>query len=248
MTNWQNGYDHLFEAERNEPHDFEHFRTNKKYGFAVPYGNQADEPDYEALGKALALYPAYAGILMYDKPDLGYGNGLKYCKCDVIDSRHIMMLCHLHSFREIFWNKIVIEIGGGWGNWAYLTRAINWTIVDLPWMLELQKWFIKESGLIRGNIKYVSNDDSSDFANKLDSVELLIGSHSLSEFNWETFEQYAIDYFPKTKYFYYATHLTKPSPSLVTKKLDYIEQYFERVDTLLSEKDTVVNILYKYKL
>ena len=69
---------------------------------------------------------------------------------DNLDSRHYMMSCFVYDYFKQ--NNIsltnILEIGGGFGNWSYINENImkynKWTIIDLDFVIKLQKWFLEK--------------------------------------------------------------------------------------------------------
>ena len=49
--------------------------------------------------------------------------------------------------------KNIVEIGGGYGNWLHINTIHNfdkWTILDLPHILKLQKWYLENQNVESG--------------------------------------------------------------------------------------------------
>ena len=69
----------------------------------------------------------------------------KYEEFDDLDSKHILILTILFNNNISF--KNIVEIGGGYGNCIRLSENIikydKWSIIDLPHMLDLQTYFLK---------------------------------------------------------------------------------------------------------
>ena len=122
--------------------NFSDFRSNPIFQFVTHNGQldfsaliEAHEQDENLLSKYLDI----------PKSDLGYGKNLEYKFLDRADSRHIMMSTIITSYKKDF--NTIVEIGGGYGNWYRLNRNImefkKWYIIDLPFVLDLQKWYLK---------------------------------------------------------------------------------------------------------
>lgn len=76
-----------------------------------------------------------------------------------------------------------------------------------------------------------------------DNYDLVIGSHSLSEFKFAIFEDYFNKVILKSKYLFFC-YATIYSDS-INEKLSLINTHFELLNTVLSENDMVANSLYK---
>jgi hypothetical protein len=77
------------------------------------------------------------------------------------------------------------------------------------------------------------------------SYDLVIGTHSLSEFSFDIFYSYFKKIISKTKYFFYCYHNTSPSIDLISAKLDIIKTKFKPIVSILSEGGNVTNCLYE---
>jgi hypothetical protein len=236
--------DEVFKSFRDQPGPY-HFLTATK--------TQYWHPDTEALEISNSVNQELTQqYLKKEKPLLGYSSKDYYVPLDHVDSRHIMMSTIIFSTigKEI--DKIV-EIGSGFGNWIRLNTDIinynNWTMIDLDFVSKLQKWYVSQTVKSRGSINYVSSDTEqyNQWLNNLDSIDLVIGAHSLSEFSLPVFEDYFNSILPKTKYFFYATHNTQPSKSLVYKKLEMINNHFNPIVSISSQHGKVSNILFQRK-
>jgi tetratricopeptide (TPR) repeat protein len=225
------------------------FRANKAiYGF-IENGDKA--PDKEAIDLSKAyndrLYEHYITQLKNRNP-IGYnGSSQQYAMYNELDSRHIMMSVFL--FTKLPESPTtIIEIGGGYGNWFYLNRQQlfnSWVTIDLPHVCELQSWYLSQMNIDLTKWKTISTNNYSEYSNK--PVDLVIGSHSLSEFSLPIFQNYFNTIVQHSNYFYYCYHMTMPTPELIQAKLDIIHKQFTVVDSFISEKGRVMNCLYKNK-
>jgi len=251
------GYQPVFDqCQPDERENFEHFRDNSKYAFACAVGAERHNPDYEALAKAFLYNPYLAThFLVVGKPASGYEDPESFYTPDALDCRHIMSLTHLFSHVTDSHLNIV-EIGGGFGNWARLALLIpekidcdGWTIIDIPAMIKLQKWYLSTvcCSVYNDKLHFVTTDEYKRGAvpDCCSNPNVVIGAHSLSEFPMEVFEDYYNKVIVNARYFYYATHKELPHPTLVTAKLMKIQEDFTCVKSIISEGGTVLNALYR---
>lgn len=225
---------------------FTSFRKN--FGIFGFIDNGDFPPDSEAISKAKSfdseLYEKYIKDLN-NRKIVGYGNQLpNFGIYNNLDSRHIMLSIFLFNNLPKVPDTIV-EIGGGFGNWFYLNRIHNfnkWITIDLPHLLELQQWYLKELEVDTLRFNSVSAYDYSKVQEE--NIELLIGVHSLSEFSINIFNDYFNNIICKAKYFYYCYHNTMPHVELINLKLKTIENQFILLDSFESESGNVTNGLY----
>lgn len=233
---------------------FNTFRENPgPYQFLTATKSQYWEADKEALEIANSTNFLLAQeYLKKEKPLLGYSSKETYVPIDQVDSRHIMMSTIIFSTlgRDI---KNIVEIGAGFGNWARLNTNIvnynNWTMIDLKFVSNLQKWYVSQT-ITNSKINFISadTDEYKSWTSSIQDIDLVIGAHSLSEFSLPIFEEYLDNILTKTTYFFYATHTTQPSKSLIEKKLTLINEKFDPVVLVSSQNTKVLNILYKRKI
>jgi len=226
---------------------FSSFRSQRViYGFTE---NMDFPPDEEAVALAkginLPLYEDYVRLLGV-RPAVGYvGSSSNHAAYNNLDSRHIMMSVFLFT-RLPEPVSSIIEIGGGYGNWFLLNTNqtfATWTTIDLPHVGQLQKWYLQETRVDTSRWKAVSAYDYSECAGV--PVDLVIGTHSLSELSFSLFYQYFQKVVLYSKYFLYCHHITMPSPELLSAKQDLISSHFTLIDSFVSEKGKVLNCLYK---
>ena len=91
----------------------------------------------------------------------------------------------------------------------------------------------------------VSALDYSEWNSNQKSFDLVIGTHSLSEFSFDVFYSYFTNIIVKSKYLFYCYHNTRPSPELIQTKLHIIQTKFKLVKSVLSENGNVTNSLYE---
>jgi hypothetical protein len=228
---------------------FRSFRKNHAiYGF-IDNGDTCPDMEADSIARKinLKLYSEYKDSLRFRKL-IGYGDSIPmYGDYTNLDSRHIMMFVILFThIKEPIQN--VVEIGGGFGNWLTLNQHIsNWTIIDLPHVGELQKWCLDQQEIDSSNYTLISAFDYDTWASKNTLHDLVIGSHSLSEFSLEIFVNYFEKVVCKAKYFFYAYHNTRPTPQLINEKLKIISTQFDIVVNTQSERGNVSNSLCIHK-
>lgn len=247
------GYSHVFNRSIQQFKEvtdreslFSSFRSQRDiYGFTE---NMDFPPDDEAVSLAkginLPLYNEYVELLK-GRPAVGYtGSSSNHAAYNNLDSRHIMMSVFLFT-RLPEPVHTILEIGGGYGNWVLLNRNhpyTSWTTIDLPHVSELQKWYLRETNTDTSRWKVVSAYDYSECSAP---VDLVLGTHSLSELSFSIFYQYFQKVLLHTKYLLYCHHVTMPSPELLSAKQELISSHFTLVDSFLSERGHVLNCLYK---
>lgn len=247
------GYNNVFEQCKiisdNTTDDYTNFREKKEFNFLV---NNDPEPDEEALiiGKNINsdIFKQYLNVR---KSKLGYTNNIKYTELDNLDSRHYMMSCFIYNFFKK--NNIpltnILEIGGGFGNWCYINEIImkytSWTIVDLDFVIKLQKWFLKKELTDIKKVKFISTENISEIEDNEEIYNIAICAHSLSEVSKEYFDDYVNNFLiKKAKYIFYAYHKYLPNIHLINYKKETLDANFEIKDSFLSEKGIVNNIIY----
>tara|TARA_Y100000004_G_scaffold62469_1_gene70007 strand:+ start:80 stop:814 length:735 start_codon:yes stop_codon:yes gene_type:complete len=224
--------------------NFHRFREHEDtYGFLLTNG----ELDFNAMKRAYDIDSTmFSQYLSVRKSDLGYGNRIKYKLIDQCDSRHIMMSTFIFSKNKNY--KNILEIGGGYGNWYRLNRNLidfnKWIIIDLPFCLDLQKWYLERE---TGDLKKLDFRSAYDYTID-ESIDLVIAAHSLSELSWEDFDDYYKKVLMKTKQLFYAGHRWNCGADLLQRKLEKLDQDFDLIDTFLEENDTVYNNLYMRKI
>ena len=252
LTDFDNVFNNsikIFESINNEEKDnlFESFRTQHSiYGFI---DNGDFPPDDCAVKIAeqtnLELYQKYI-THNKNKLILGYKNSsTNFVEYTNLDSRHIMMSVLLFTWLPEPVQNIV-EIGGGFGNWLRLNiiQEFNkWYIIDLPHVSELQNWYLKKENIPNNKYELITALEYEKWNSTHDNYDLVIGSHSLSEFKFAIFEDYFNKVILKSKYLFFC-YATIYSDS-INEKLSLINTHFELLNTVLSENDMVANSLYK---
>jgi hypothetical protein len=247
-------YSHVFDACEKNYTDFKGddifscFRQQPNiqpdmYSFV---GTDDSPPDGEALGIAKTvdreLAEKYADFLQ-TRQVVGYGSySPMHAQFNLHDSRHIMMSTIL--FSKIPDVSRVVEIGGGYGNWLWLNswrRFENWTIVDLPHVLKLQKWYLEQQGV---SCPYRLAEPGE----KIEPPDLVIGAHSLSEISLDKFKTYFRDIILNSKYLFYAYHTFSLDQTILNEKSRIIAEHFDLVSEVKSQNGTVSNSLYKRRV
>jgi hypothetical protein len=185
---------------------------------------------------------------LYDKGPSLLGNGSP--EIDGVESRHILILTYLISRLGDKWGE-VIEIGGGYGNYPRLVDNIvevsSWSIIDLAYISDLQCWFLWKSGIDTSKITCYAFEDMRRDLQSYDSepvgYDLLLGVHSLSEFDLETFNIY-LPIINKARWFCYVSQTNNPSKELLDKKQEIIRKQFTLEDKL--EYEGGASIIYLF--
>ncbi len=226
---------------------FSSFRGQRDiYGFTE---NGDVCPDQEAINIAKNIdseqYDKYLTALDGRKAVGYYGTSQNFAKYNNLDSRHIMM--SVFAFNKLPSNiDTIVEVGGGYGNWFLLNSKVQnfkkWITIDLPHVSELQRWYLTETECNIDNWESVSAYDYSKVKDL--NIDLLIGSHSLSELSIDLFDEYFKSIICNSKYFLYCYHMTMPTIELITAKNKSISSCFTLIDSVKSENGTVLNSLY----
>lgn len=201
--------------------------------------------DIDALNISFNINPELLGkYISVEKSKFGYTENVKWSHLDGLDCRHIMMSMIISNYKNSFTN--IVEIGGGFGNWYRLNRNLikhdSWSIIDLPFVSELQRTYLQNETSELSKVNLIS---ANDYVNKIpDEIDLVIGAHSLSELSWENFLDYYENIISKSKYLFYATHTFNCGEELLLKKLNLIENDFRKIDSILTENNLVYNNLY----
>jgi hypothetical protein len=231
---------------------FESFRSqNKLYAF-IDNGDYPLDIEADSIAKNIniSMWSKYKEMLK-DRIKLGYNNSTSvHSDYTNLDSRHIMMFVILFTHIPLKIFDSIVEIGGGFGNWLTMNRFVTfrkWSIIDLPHVSLLQNWFLSKQGISPEIYETISAFDYDEWALNHSSFDLVIGTHSVSEFSYSVFLNYFKKVISKSKYFFYCYHNTMPSRQLIVAKLNSIELVFEPIFTVLSESNNVTNCLYKHK-
>lgn len=222
--------------------------------FAFVHCGLRNEPDLEALGLA-ALVDArlLSEYLSLRKPKVGYeGCEELYREVDVVDSRHVLMSTLVFSHLKRLGGHVV-ELGGGFGNWARLNISPkhaqiyyrSWTIIDLPYVSALQRWYLGQLEI--DSVRYVTTDEFSGWIDQDPPVDLVLAAHSLSELSRANFDLYLERLLSRATHLFYATHKRFPDAELVSYKLERLAERFNLITEVESEQGAVLNQLYVKK-
>ena len=227
MNGFMDGYKPLFQDKEGhyiENFDFSNFRERKDiYSFVLGEG-PLDWLNFSyAYHQDRILFAKYIGV---PKLDLGYGEKFKWTHIDALDSRHIFFSTFIFSYCKDI--KNIVEIGGGFGNLYRLNHSIinfdKWNIIDLPFVSDLQKWYLRHEVKDLSKINFISAYDYSSIIHE--KFDLCIGTHSISELAWDDFEAYYNTIILNSKYFFYAGHAWNCGADLLNRKLNHILQDF----------------------
>lgn len=143
----------------------------------------------------------------------------------------------------------ILEIGGGYGGWLNLNYKIqnfnSWHIIDLPHLNILQEWFLSKNNVPNNKYKLIQNTNYKNLIKT--NYDIIIGSHSLSEFSLDIFKDYYNNLIKNTKYFFYAYHKYLPATDLINEKLNIINEHFDLIIDITSENNNVSNCIYLHK-
>jgi hypothetical protein len=192
------------------------------YGFCINEGGR----DEQSLKFAKIIdRDLYDRFIQQPKSLIGYqGHEDRYLHVDDLDSKHIFMLTFLfNNFKRDF-NKVV-EIGAGFGNMLRLVNGIinyaQWDIIDIPHMNELQHYYVKNEINDISKINFINGYSALDYSGS--TIELVIGTHSLSELSWDIFYNYFNKVIRHSKYLFISYNKNCPSTGLVSEKINYIK-------------------------
>ena len=104
----------------------------------------------------------------------------------------------------------------------------SWDIIDLPHMLELQKYYLEREILDISKIQFISGNSEIDYSNR--QIDLVIGTHSISELSWDIFLNYFNNVIKYSKYLYIGYNKNAPSTELINMKIDHINTIFRLED------------------
>lgn len=221
---------------------FETFHDHPElYHFIIAPNNQFGTDD-GAILDANRINPDLTNQLITKGPSL-LGNGS--VEIDGVESRHILTLVFLHKILGPEWGNVV-EIGGGYGNYLRLVQEIvnytSWSIVDLYYILDLQRWVFSTLEIDTSNVTSIESKDIISQAQL--KPDLVIGIHSLSELSIEDFQAYYDTIISKAKYLFYVSARGSPSVELLQQKKKIIETDFILKYYLIYENETSVMMLF----
>lgn len=170
----------------------------------------------------------------------------QYEEIDDGDSKHILILTLLFNNNIDF--KNIVEIGGGYGNCIRLSENIvnydNWKIIDIPHMIDLQRYFLKNEIGDISKIDFMDGTKNNyNFLNN--EIDVVLATHSLSELDWTTFMNYMENIVIHSKYLFLGYNKNCPSPQLINNKIKYIQDSsFIKVNHFDYTEKTGANVSY----
>ena len=239
------GYKKIFDdCSRKTDVDYDEFRSSQRFYFVC-------NNEIESVSKYLTIAhdtnaDLYKKYLLIEKPTKGYKNS-DFVVFDNLDAQHLMLSTWVFDKITIK-NKTVIEIGGGFGNFFRINQwqpFNQWIIYDLPFVQELQKWYL--SDILTDRLKYAKAYTETTTIDVVDNVQLALVVHSLSEFDIDTF----INYLPiltKCNYILYVKNNEYPCKQLLNIKDAFLLEFCSVVDTLTYDNGHVTAVLYKTNL
>lgn len=245
------GFTHIFsESEKNyeDDIDFTKFMSLKKvYSFILPHNTPVHD-HVLLIGKSKNpdLFEKYRKV---PKPALGYTKEVPYQEIDVNDGNHINMSVIIFSHVQTY--DHIVEIGGGYGNIIRINEPVipykKWTIIDLPFVGKLQRWYLDTVLQEPSKINIVSAYEYENWSKDHEYFDLTIATHSLSELSWENYHKYFDLILKKSKWFFYATHDWNCGKELLHRKLEHLQTIFDIIYMANAENEYVFNILYRNK-
>jgi hypothetical protein len=230
---------------------FQSFRVQRDFFGFIDNGDIP--PDEEAITIAKSINTNIFDYYMNqikNRKLIGYeGSTSNYAGFTHVDSRHIMMntiIYHVINENKL---KNIIEIGGGFANWLYLNRnrpITKWTIIDLPHIIQLQKWCLDQHTIPGSMYQLLSAYDYEEASYK--EYDIVIGTHSLSEFSLDVFINYFNKIIRQSTYLFYCYHKWAHY-EMVNLKRQLIDQHFDLLYEIPTENGNVSNCLFvnRYK-
>ena len=246
MTNLD-GYSDIFKFYKNAARNvdtskiYPEFKSHPElYNFILAVNRN---PDSASLQQALSINH----IVAFELIQKGESRAGGYFGCiDVVECRHILMLTFLKNYIGDKSLGNVLEIGGGYGNFVRLATDIfkwdDWTILDLDYISHLQEWFLTMENIPLDTVHFMSEDHLQPYV-----ADTIIGTHSLSEFDMNTFTKYYENYIKQAYRLFYVSHISMPSPELLKLKLDMIQTDFElKLSEPYEGNQSIMYIFEKY--
>lgn len=244
-----------------DPHRFATFQHDDLFHFctARDFGN-----DEQALAAAAERDPQLlAELLAIGDSPIGYRQGaLPADLPTTFHTRHSAQLAFLlHHLRRIGdpTRMHFLEIGGGFGNVVRLLGTHSgfgsWTIVDMPFMAELQRWYLARTlpqhrqehddfgALADGAIRCVDTDHRNEFVDEFPGADVLVSTHAWSEVSDDELVWYFRNLLPKVRHVLYAASAEFPSPEATQRRLDRLQKELGIVDAYWSQQGSVVTAL-----
>lgn len=164
-------------------------------------------------------------------------------------SRHSMMLAYLVKNLDGKWSEDVsnlsyAEIGGGFGSFVRLMSKAygfkEWTIYDMPYVLELIDWFIGKNCPEVGEkvILIPTNQRDEHMLRNSPNYDVVIGTHSWSELSMNEHAWYVNNLLPRSRYAFYVDQASWPhKTSTMDVKRQRIEAHMDLIDSMLPTAD-----------
>ena len=241
------GYSSVFNFYKNAAKDtnpaktYSEFKSHPElYNFILAINKN---PDSASLQQAASINPGIAFQLIQKG---GSKSGGYFGCIDAVECRHILMLTFLKNYLGDNSLGKVLEIGGGYGNFVRLATNMfdwtDWTIIDLEYISHLQEWFLTTEKISLDKVHFMSEDQLQPYI-----ADTIIGTHSLSEFDLDTFTNYYNSYIKQVHRLFYASHNRFPSYELLKAKQDMIANDFVLKIALVYEEDNSTMYIFEHK-
>ena len=108
----------------------------------------------------------------------------------------------------------------------------------------LQKYYLENELNDISNVHFIDTNNTIDYKNM--SIDLVIATHSVSEFAWDDFNFYFNNVIKYSNYFYFGFNKNCPSKELINKKIEYIERNGFRLEKKFeyTERSHGANVSY----
>jgi putative sugar O-methyltransferase len=220
--------------------------------------------DVEALAAARQRSPQWLDRLLAvgDSP-VGYRPGtLLDGQCTLFHTRHCawltLLLHHLAPHHDPARLRIV-EIGGGFGNfarlWGHAVGIHEWTIVDMPFMTGLQQWYLRKTlpqvaqhgdpGVTAGpRLRWIDTEHKNEFVDENPPIDVLVSTHAWSELPRDEWLWYLHNLLPRARCLLYAASNETPNPTEANWRLQRLAQVLRPIDLWKTHDDSTVVALY----
>lgn len=232
-----------------------HFLNAPSFGRDFEAEEKAHDFDPEVFQRISSIPDSTDGY--QDFPD----NGLT-----VNQSRHWAMLTFLVSNllkRGVdLKNSNFFEIGGGFGNFVRIISKTyefkNWIIFDIDFVNNLQQQFLR-SNLVAQSLRnqifdrkgkevyLIDQNNRNTFVDSItdSDIDILIATHSLSEFSYDEFLWYFKNLVVRSKYFLYSYCHHFPSNELTEKKYKKILSFMKPIFSESTEGGGVHHVIFE---
>lgn len=244
-----------------DPHRFATFQHDDLFHFCT---SRDFGPDEQALAAVAERAPELlAELLAIGDSPVGYREGaLPAGVPTLFHTRHCAQLAFLlHHLRRLGdpTRMHFLEVGGGFGNVVRLLGTHSgfgsWTIFDLPFVGELQRWFLARTlpqhrqehddfgALAGGAIRCVDTEHRNEFVDEFPGADVLVSTHAWSELSDDEFVWYLRNLLPKVQHVLYAASAEFPSQQVTRRRLERLQQELRIVDAYWSQHGSVVTAL-----